>query len=200
MRFEDSEALLIQQNNQAQLRRWKFSGNVDADLARLDQMLPARASAADSEVLALDPRGDLRRRDRKMIQRQARQGSLDQFEHKAGVVQKIDEDSGQLAQSLKDAVPIIVTTLQKFPFVTDKVGDLPERRYAVIIDEAHSSQSGEAAAELRGVLASAEIRERAKEEAKEKGLPDYEEEILKAMNGSERCDLERYGWAMSLGY
>ena len=118
--------------------------------------------------------------DRLVLDQQL-QNTIYQFEHKAGVVQKIDEDSGQLAQSLKDAVPIIVTTLQKFPFVTDKVGDLPERKYAVIIDEAHSSQSGEAAAELRGVLASAEIRERAKEEAKEKGLPDYEEEILKAM-------------------
>jgi type I restriction enzyme, R subunit len=118
--------------------------------------------------------------DRLVLDQQL-QNTIYQFEHKAGVVQKIDEDSGQLAQSLKDAVPIIVTTLQKFPFVTDKVGDLPERKYAVIIDEAHSSQSGEAAAELRGVLANAEIRERAKEEAKEKGLPDYEEEILKAM-------------------
>jgi type I restriction enzyme, R subunit len=118
--------------------------------------------------------------DRLVLDQQL-QNTIYQFEHKAGVVQKIDEDSGQLAQSLKDAVPIIVTTLQKFPFVTDKVGDLPERKYAVIIDEAHSSQSGEAAAELRGVLANAEIRERAREEAKEKGLPDYEEEILKAM-------------------
>jgi type I restriction enzyme R subunit len=118
--------------------------------------------------------------DRLVLDQQL-QNTIYQFEHKAGVVQKIDEDSGQLAQSLKDAVPIIVTTLQKFPFVTDKVGDLPERKYAVIIDEAHSSQSGEAAAELRGVLANAEIREKAKEEAKEKGLPDYEEEILKAM-------------------
>jgi type I restriction enzyme R subunit len=118
--------------------------------------------------------------DRLVLDQQL-QNTIYQFEHKAGVVQKIDEDSTQLAQSLKDAVPIIVTTLQKFPFVTDKVGDLPERKYAVIIDEAHSSQSGEAAAELRGVLASAEIKEKAKEEAKEKELPDYEEEILKAM-------------------
>jgi type I restriction enzyme R subunit len=118
--------------------------------------------------------------DRLVLDQQL-QNTIYQFEHKAGVVQKIDEDSGQLAQSLKDTVPIIVTTLQKFPFVTDKVGDLPQRKYAVIIDEAHSSQSGEAAAELRGVLASAEIRDKAKEEAKEKGLPDYEEEILKAM-------------------
>lgn len=43
--------------------------------------------------------------------------------------------------------------LQKFPFVTEKVGALPARRYAVIVDEAHSSQSGESAAEMKGVLA-----------------------------------------------
>lgn len=62
-----------------------------------------------------------------------------------------------------------------------KVGALPERRYAVIVDEAHSSQSGEAAAELKGVLAAHAISEQAKEEAEEKALPDYEEEILKAV-------------------
>jgi len=47
---------------------------------------------------------------------------------------------------------VIITTLQKFPFVLDKVTDLPGRRYAVIVDEAHSSQTGEAAKELRRVL------------------------------------------------
>jgi type I restriction enzyme R subunit len=49
------------------------------------------------------------------------------------VVQKIDEDSIQLAEALKSGVPIIITTLQKFPFVTEKVGALPARRYAVIV-------------------------------------------------------------------
>jgi type I restriction enzyme R subunit len=109
------------------------------------------------------------------------QNTIYQFEHKSGVVQKIDEDSTQLAEALKSGVPIIITTLQKFPFVTEKVGALPERRYAVIVDEAHSSQSGEAAAELKGVLAAHAIAEQAKEEAEEKALPDYEEEILKAV-------------------
>src|SRR5699024_3688188 len=48
---------------------------------------------------------------------------------------------------------IIITTLQKFPFVLDKVGDLPKRKYAVVIDEAHSSQGGEASKRMKEVLA-----------------------------------------------
>jgi type I restriction enzyme R subunit len=118
--------------------------------------------------------------DRRVLDKQL-QDTIYQFEHKQGVVQKIDEDSTQLADALKSGVPIVITTLQKFPFVTDKVGDLPEKRYAVIIDEAHSSQSGEAATELKGVLASEAIKKQAREEAEAKGLPDYEEEILKTL-------------------
>ncbi|MFA5622597.1 MAG: hypothetical protein WC948_07875, partial [Thermovirgaceae bacterium] len=72
-------------------------------------------------------------------------------------------------------------TLQKFPFVTEKMGALPLRRYAVVVDEAHSSQGGESATELKGVLAGAAIREEARAKAEEEGLPDHEEEILKTM-------------------
>jgi type I restriction enzyme R subunit len=118
--------------------------------------------------------------DRRVLDQQL-QNTIYQFEHKSGVVVKIDEDSTQLADALKSATPIIITTLQKFPFVTEKIGVLPTRKYAVIVDEAHSSQSGEAAAELRGTLASEAIQQRAKQEAEERGLPDYEEEILKAV-------------------
>ncbi len=118
--------------------------------------------------------------DRRVLDRQL-QDTIYQFDHKQGVVQKIDEDSTQLADALKNATPIIITTLQKFPFVADKVGELPERRYAVIVDEAHSSQSGEAVTELKGVLAADIIKKKAKEEAEAQGLPDYEEEILKTM-------------------
>ena len=78
-------------------------------------------------------------------------------------------------------MPIVVTTLQKFPFVTEKIGDLPKRKYAVIVDEAHSSQGGETATELKGVLAAAAIEEEAANYAAEESLPDYEEEILKTM-------------------
>ena len=120
--------------------------------------------------------------DRRVLDQQL-QDTIYQFDHKQGVVQKVDEDSTQLAAAIKAATPIIITTLQKFPFVTEKVGNLPDRRYAVIVDEAHSSQSGETATELKGVLAASHIKEKAKQEAAEKGLAgiDYEEEILKEM-------------------
>jgi type I restriction enzyme R subunit len=118
--------------------------------------------------------------DRLVLDRQL-QDTIYQFEHKQGVVQKIDVDSAQLAQSLVAGTPIIITTLQKFPFVTEKVGDLPDRKYAVIIDEAHSSQTGESAADLKGILAAEGIKKQAKEMAEDEGLPDYEEEILRTM-------------------
>lgn len=118
--------------------------------------------------------------DRVVLDQQL-QNTIYQFEHKQGVVQKIDINSTQLAEALGSGVPIVITTLQKFPFVTEKMGDLPMRRYAVIIDEAHSSQGGETATELKGVLAGAAIKEEAKAKAEEEGLPDYEEEILKTM-------------------
>jgi len=118
--------------------------------------------------------------DRVILDQQL-QNTIYQFEHKQGVVQKIDEDSGQLAEALKAGTPVIVTTLQKFPFVTEKVGMLSAKRYAVIVDEAHSSQSGESAAELKGVLAAEHIQKEAKEKAQAEGLPDYEEEILRTI-------------------
>jgi len=78
--------------------------------------------------------------DRKVLDRQL-QDTIFQFEHKVGVVARIDENSTQLAEALAAGTPIIITTLQKFPFVTEKIGQLPKRSYAVIVDEAHSSQS-----------------------------------------------------------
>jgi type I restriction enzyme R subunit len=89
--------------------------------------------------------------DRKVLDRQL-QETIAQFEHKAGVVQAIDENSQQLADALNSGVPIVVTTLQKFPFILDKVGALKGKRFALIVDEAHSSQSGGAAQKLRKAL------------------------------------------------
>ncbi|MBI2059385.1 MAG: DEAD/DEAH box helicase family protein [Nitrospirae bacterium] len=118
--------------------------------------------------------------DRVVLDQQL-QNTIYQFEHKQGVVQKIDVDSEQLAKALSAGVPIVITTLQKFPFVTEKIGDLPKRKYAVIIDEAHSSQGGETAADLKGVLGGAAIREEAQKKKEEEGLTDYEEEVLRTM-------------------
>lgn len=119
--------------------------------------------------------------DRVVLDQQL-QDTIYQFEHKQGVVQKIEEDSQQLADALTVGTPIIITTLQKFPYVTKHVGDLPHRRYAVIVDEAHSSQSGEGAAEMKGVLGSTQIQENAKQQAEEEGLADdAQEAVLRTM-------------------
>src|SRR3990172_3816425 len=115
--------------------------------------------------------------DRRVLDKQL-QDTIYQFEHKQGVVKKIEEKFVQLSEALKETTPIIITTLQKFPFVTEKIGALPARKYAVIVDEAHSSQSGEQAAELKGILADAELRKKAKELAAEEGVEDTEDEAL----------------------
>ena len=66
-----------------------------------------------------------------------------QLEHKVGLVAKIDEDSNQLARELEKGTRIIISTIQKFPFILSKLGGTKGKKYAVIIDEAHSSTSGE---------------------------------------------------------
>jgi len=96
--------------------------------------------------------------DRKVLDQQL-QNTIYQFEHKTGVVQKIDKDSTQLAEALGYGTNIIITTLQKFPFVVDKVGELPDRNYAVVIDEAHSSQGGEASKKMKEVLAAKSLED-----------------------------------------
>ncbi|HZZ84318.1 MAG TPA: type I restriction endonuclease [Anaeromyxobacteraceae bacterium] len=89
--------------------------------------------------------------DRRVLDAQL-QKTIYQFDHTDGVVQKIDDNSTQLAEALTKGTPIIITTLQKFPFVAAKIAELPNRAYAVIVDEAHSSQGGESAAKLKEVL------------------------------------------------
>ena len=124
--------------------------------------------------------------DRVVLDQQL-QDNIYQFEHKRGVVQKIDESSRQLAEALQNAIPIIITTLQKFPFVSQRLlkmaeehgsagtGTLPTRRCAVIIDEAHSSQGGETATDLKEVLGGEDLLVEAQKRAAEEGRDDLEE-------------------------
>jgi len=92
--------------------------------------------------------------DRRVLDRQL-QDTVYQFEHAHGVVKKVEESSRELAEALRSAeAKIVITTLQKFPFVVEEVAGLPERRYAVIVDEAHSSQTGETAQEMKKALGS----------------------------------------------
>lgn len=119
--------------------------------------------------------------DRRVLDKQL-QDSIYQLEHKYGVVQKIDNDSDQLAEALKGGARIIISTLQKFHFILDKVAKLEKRRYAVIIDEAHSSSAGENMGALKEVLSvnSLEEAQRLDEEAENK-YEDADEKILNTL-------------------
>ena len=95
--------------------------------------------------------------DRRVLDRQMRR-QIAQFEQVAGVVRSVTESSAELLEALRsEQAKIVTTTLQKFPFVLQKLDeedDLSAKSYAVIVDEAHSSQSGETAADLKQLLGS----------------------------------------------
>ena len=115
--------------------------------------------------------------DRVVLDRQL-QATVFQFDHEPGVVEKVEGTSAQLAEALESSTAkIIVSTLQKFPFVLEKVGDLSDKRFAVIVDEAHSSQSGEAAKALRAALGSGGGPEGEERDAE----PDEVEEMTAAL-------------------
>ncbi len=92
--------------------------------------------------------------DRKVLDEQL-QNTVYQFDHVDGVVQKIEKNAQQLKNAINDGVPIIITTLQKFPVIYKEVKS-GSRRFAVIVDEAHSSQTGDAAKKLKCALADTE--------------------------------------------
>jgi len=78
--------------------------------------------------------------DRKVIDKQL-QDQVQAIEKVKGIVEKIDKNSNQLKEAIKSGTNIIVTTIQKFPFIMDEMEDFEDRNYAIIIDEAHSSQT-----------------------------------------------------------
>jgi len=80
--------------------------------------------------------------DRRVIDKQL-QNQVVAIEKTKGSVTVIDKNSKQLAEAMHTSKNIVVTTIQKFGFIKDLVTDLPNRNYAIIVDEAHSSQSGE---------------------------------------------------------
>ena len=113
--------------------------------------------------------------DRRVLDRQL-QDAIHQIDHVRGVVKPIDQDSRQLAQALVDGTKIVITTIQKFPFIMQGLlniagadssdepaeadaeqanawrAQIAGRKYAIIVDEAHSSQSGSTAGEMRSIL------------------------------------------------
>ena len=115
--------------------------------------------------------------DRKVIDKQL-QRQVQAIEKVKGIVEVIDEKktSQDLKEALKTGSNIVVTTLQKFPYILEEVKDMPKRSYAVIVDEAHSSQTGTMARKLKQILSTNSLEEA---EAMERDLDsEAEEEIL----------------------
>lgn len=90
--------------------------------------------------------------DRRILDAQIR-NNIKQFQQVNGVVEAITEGSKQLKEALEEGKKIIITTIQKFPHIVEEIGDLPGTNFAIIIDEAHSSLSGQMARKLNESLA-----------------------------------------------
>lgn len=111
--------------------------------------------------------------DRRVLDRQL-QATVRQFEQTLGTVETITENSQQLKKALEEGKSIVVTTLQKFPVISEQVKSLPGKQFAVIIDEAHSSQSGEATRHLNTVLAAGSLDEAEAQENTGQGKNDFD--------------------------
>ena len=89
--------------------------------------------------------------DRRVLDAQIRE-NIKQYQQVKGVVEAITEGSKQLKQALEEGKKIIITTIQKFPHIVEDIGELPGNNFAIIIDEAHSSLSGQMARKLNETL------------------------------------------------
>ncbi|MCB0703526.1 MAG: type I restriction endonuclease subunit R [Ignavibacteriae bacterium] len=108
--------------------------------------------------------------DRRLLDKQLRDNIKDFSEVKNIVAPAYS--SRDLKESLEQGKKIIITTIQKFPFIVDGIDDLSEKRFAVIIDEAHSSQSGTTAGKMNQAMGMGDNLE--EEE-------DWQDKILKAI-------------------
>lgn len=110
--------------------------------------------------------------DRVVVDRQL-QAAILGMEHKAGLIRVMDEkcSSADLAAALKGNTKIIATTIQKFPYIVGAVRGLKDKKFAVIIDEAHSSTAGKDMAAVSLTLGGGEA------EIDEEAAPDVEDII-----------------------
>lgn len=118
--------------------------------------------------------------DRRVLDRQLSY-TVQSFSHVVGVVKHIENGGKELQECLEKGVRVITTTLQKFPVIVETIEKTAGKKFAVIVDEAHSSQSGESAADLRQVLTLDEAEnETEKEEKLFKTTEDLIVERMKA--------------------
>ncbi|WP_415339782.1 type I restriction endonuclease subunit R, partial [Clostridium perfringens] len=127
--------------------------------------------------------------DRRVLDKQL-QDAVYQLEHKTGMVEKINKDSTQLSNALENGTKIIITTLQKFPFILDKVKgfELGKKNYAIIIDEAHSSQTGKSATAVKEALSSKGIEKVREIDNKYENENDTEDKIRDIIEKSGKQD------------
>jgi len=122
--------------------------------------------------------------DRTVLDRQL-QDTISSFDHTLGTVETIGE--GKTSKDLRDAINngcrIIVTTLQKFPVIYSEVDNTKGKGFAVIVDEAHSSQTGSSAIKLKTALADTEaaLREYAEVEGKAEDEIDRNDKLIQEM-------------------
>ncbi|MEI8339712.1 MAG: type I restriction endonuclease [bacterium] len=116
--------------------------------------------------------------DRRVLDRQL-SNTVDSFSQITGLVKHIENGGKELKECLESGVKIITTTLQKFPVIVDAVEKVEGKKFAVIIDEAHSSQSGESAADLRQVLTLDEAEKET--EIEENAFKTVEDQIIERM-------------------
>lgn len=122
--------------------------------------------------------------DRRVLDQQL-QNTVDGMDHLPGFVETIDKDkhAKDLKTAINDGARIIVTTLQKFPVIYKEIEDAKGKNFAIICDEAHSSQTGSAAAKLKIALAddTDALRQYAELEEKSEEEVDKEDPILKEL-------------------
>lgn len=127
--------------------------------------------------------------DRRVLDSQL-QNTVYQFDHVEGVVVKIDKNAKQLKEAIESGAGIIITTLQKFPVIYKEVNS-SNKRFAIIVDEAHSSQTGDAAKKLKRALADTEeiLKEYAEMEAQDEATrKDDEDKMLDELAAQGRQD------------
>ena len=127
--------------------------------------------------------------DRRALDKQLRE-IVEQFAQVRGVVKKIEEGSTQLKKALEDGEKIITTTLQKFPFILEEIGELPGKKFALIIDEAHSSQSGEGSKAVRKALNASSLDDATREDDDSR-VPDGQDIVNKLAAADQRARLAR---------
>jgi type I restriction enzyme R subunit len=119
--------------------------------------------------------------DRRVLDRQL-QSTVRQFEQTLGMVENIDKNAMQLKDALENGKRIVVTTLQKFPVIANEISAMQGKRFAVLIDEAHSSQSGERSGLMKKALTALSLEEAEKEESEEQEKQgDLEDRIAQDM-------------------